>query len=768
MPTWPNASRRTRAVAALAGLLLAVPAMAARPLPYGAVTDAELASCDEAAWRGDASASGRCYGNLLAAAEPDVRAEAAWALGDRQAANRWFRDALKQRPDDLDVKTRWGELFASTHQDAEAMALFNEVLADDPNHPFAVVGAATVLAESFESDAEARIAPLLADADEAPGARLRAALLRARFALERGELDDAADMLDLAEQIAETNSWPTLDVLALRIAHDLLGGGDGSEALAAGRAINENYGPLYTEAAYFLTITRFYRRAIGWLENAVGADPRRARAHEMLGVNLLRDNRIGAARQHLETAYELDPFSPVAVNTLRLIDSFDRFDLIRDAAPTTGRYAGQPPLELRLRNDEAAVLAPLTIELTRQAIDVFTRRYRFRLAEPVVIEMYPDHDDFAVRTAGMPGLGILGATFGYVVAMDSPSGRSISEFQWGTVLWHELAHVFTLEATGHRVPRWFSEGISVYEEWVSGPNPGVRVPPGVFAQIGADKMLPVADLDAGFVRPTYPNQVIVSYMQAGLICLYVAERFGEPALADLVDAYTDGATTTAAITRVLDVSPSEFDRAFADWVEQHYGALYNDLDHWRQTSELAASALAAKDYDNAIDAASEALELYPGYVEPDSAYLTLARAALARDNRALAESTFDRWLAQGGYDPAAIIEYANALYDDGTRTKAADVLARVRWVAPLAAEPAMQLAEWRLELGDGEAALAALTRVLALNPHDRARVLYLTARAHALTGDRTAAQSTLLDALDIAPDYRDAQKFLLELVRAGS
>ena len=36
---------------------------------------------------------------------------------------------------------------------------------------------------------------------------------------------------------------------------------------------------------------------------------------------------------------------------------------------------------------------------------------------------YPDHEDFAVRTLGMPGFGALGVTFGYTIAMDSPSGR---------------------------------------------------------------------------------------------------------------------------------------------------------------------------------------------------------------------------------------------------------------------------------------------------------------------------------------------------------
>ncbi len=46
-----------------------------------------------------------------------------------------------------------------------------------------------------------------------------------------------------------------------------------------------------------------------------------------------------------------------------------------------------------------------------------------KLNGPVQVELYPDHEDFAVRTMGMPGLGALGVTFGEVVAMDSPSKR---------------------------------------------------------------------------------------------------------------------------------------------------------------------------------------------------------------------------------------------------------------------------------------------------------------------------------------------------------
>ena len=188
------------------------------------------------------------------------------------------------------------------------------------------------------------------------------------------------------------------------------------------------------------------------------------------------------------------------------------------------------------------MLEPYVLDLVNRTIDTYSKRYGFELKQPVIVELYPDHDDFAVRIAGLPGIGLLGVTFGYLVAMDSPTGRADDDFHWGTTLWHEMAHVFTLEATNHLVPRWFSEGVSVYEEWSTGPLPGRHIPLPVFAAIKEDKFLPVAELDRGFIRPTYEAQVIVSYMQAGLICEYIAGRFGQEALERMLDEFAAART----------------------------------------------------------------------------------------------------------------------------------------------------------------------------------------------------------------------------------
>ena len=161
-----------------------------------------------------------------------------------------------------------------------------------------------------------------------------------------------------------------------------------------------------------------------------------------------------------------------------------------------------------------------------------------------------------------------------------------------------------MEATYHLVPRWFSEGVSVYEEWRSGPTPGVRLPMNIYAAMREDKFLPIADLDEGFIRPTYEDQVIVSYMQAGLICQFIDERYGDDKLALMLKAFAEGASSVESIERVLDLSPSAFDRAFSAFVDEEHGDFLARFDDWNAAQAAAAQAFAEDDWDNAIKAAN--------------------------------------------------------------------------------------------------------------------------------------------------------------------
>jgi len=167
------------------------------------------------------------------------------------------------------------------------------------------------------------------------------------------------------------------------------------------------------------------------------------------------------------------------------------------------------------------------------------------------VEVYPDHEDFAVRTMGLPGLGALGVTFGYSIAMDSPSGRPPGQFHWASTLWHEMSHVFTLTATNHRVPRWFTEGMAVHEETAVAPDWGDRLSPDVIAAIKNKKLLPVTQLDRGFIHPTTPGQIIISYFQGGQICDYINNKWGWDTLLAMLHDFGTGEDTASVVRKEL-------------------------------------------------------------------------------------------------------------------------------------------------------------------------------------------------------------------------
>lgn len=717
--------------------------------------DAALAACDGMRDHGLRSDAKACYRELaLTTREPRVRAEAYWAVNDFKAANRAFSQAVR-RADSADVRARWGRLYLEAQQPGDAMQLFREALELEPDHVEARLGTALVMLQGFEPGAGELLETLMR---EAPANR-EVRLVAARLALEEGDLNTARGLLEESLDASTAEDALRLETYSLLAALDHLEGRTPSPWTKSALQINPVYGEIYSTIAHFYVIKRLYRQAIDLYAKGVALDPELWSAHAELGINLLRDNRFEEARQHLTIAYEGDPFSAETVNTLRLLDSLDRFEV------TTHRR-GEQEVVLRLHRDEAGVLTPYVLDLVERSVKRFAKSYDFVLREPVVIELYPHPADFAVRTAGMPGIGILGATFGYVVAMESPSARGIEdEFDWGSALWHEMAHVFTLEATAHRVPRWFSEGVSVFEEWTSGPTQQRNVPPTFLRALHEDRLLPVAKLDQGFIRPSYPEQVGVSYVQSGLVCQFIAERWSIRALSELLHRFDGKVTDAGAIEHALGVEHEEFDARFLAYLDERFGALAAALPNWRTLVEDAITAAREERWGDALDLADEARFLYPEYVGVNSPYLVLARAHDAKGDRASALEMRRQYWDRGGRRPDALTDLASALAERGEGAEAVEVLESVVFVAPFEAELHQRLGETLLAQGRAPEAVKEFQVLLASDPHDKAAAHYLLARAYDQLGASVETQRHLLYSLEIAPAYRPAQKMLLEISR---
>jgi len=725
----------------------------------------ELRTCDDAKYRGRTPEARDCYRRLLESSGNVItQAEAAWALGDTQRANTLFREAANANERSSQPRVRWGRLFLHTHQHADALTLFQEALERSQADVYAKLGMAHVLAEQFEGEARTLVDEVLAQDDTL----LDAHLLRARMDLEEGQLENVAKTLDRAQQLAEKQKHPPLEIYTLRAVLDQLQKGEGRTTwIDRALAYNPRYGAIFEQLAHFEVMRRRYRQATVLLRRAVEVQPDLWSAHAELGSNLLREGDFTQARTHLTTAYSGDPYSATTVNTLRLLDRVDDFEVTSTQlalASASGSGSQQAEVRLRLSKKEADALRPYVQDLASDSIATFSRRYGFEPREPITLELYPEHDDFAVRVAALPGIGLLGVTFGYLVAMDSPSGRSTGEFHWGSTLWHEMAHVFTLEVTDHRVPRWLSEGISVFEEWRTGPTPGVVVTPETIAALSANRLLPIADLDSGFIRPKYPNQVQVSYMQAGLVCLFIEQRWGFDKLVELLKQFTQETTTQQAVEATFKLPSADFDKQFDAFARERYKALLADLPGWEKLYGEASKAVAEARWRDAIEPARKAMELYPEHSGPDSAYLLLARAYDKVGERAQALQTLLAYRQAGGWDPGALRELATWLDEAGRAEEALEVLAALNYVDPLNGNQHLLLGERLLAGGKSEDSLREFRVQLALNPHDPAPGHFGMARALRALGDRPASRRHLLDALETAPHYKPAQEMLLQML----
>ena len=744
-----------------AALLLCVP-LRAFEYDYSGLRDAALLECDKLHWAAQTTAAESCYSQLASETGNDWhRAEALWALGEINDANSAFGRAVAADPENPMLRVRWGYLYLETWQYQDAVGLFQEALEIDENFAAAEVGIARANTADFSAGGFGELLNLL----ESHVDNMEAIMTLARLYMEQRDTEGALVYLDTAAEILNPDLPPTR-LYAYYAAADYIDGKDPQSWIDKALEVNPNYGDLFVHLAFFAEITYQYRDAARFLQQAVQIDPYNWVARAELGLALAKLDRIEDSRQHLEAAYEGDPFNIETVNLLKLFDTFDDFQVVERAISYDTPEGSQTTrVRLRLHRDEAAVLAPYSFELLERAIPLFAERYNYVPTETIAIELYPHHDDFAVRTLGEPMIGPLGIAFGYLFAMDSPSAKPPGAFHWGSVLWHELSHVFSLEASGSRVPRWFSEGLSTYEEWNSGPLDHYQIPAYVFQRIGEGRMLSVRDLDGGFLRQEYENQIIVSYQEAGLICQFIADTWGADKFAEMLALFKQRLDMEQVFEQVLGINTFAFDAQFENWVFEEFDNVIDKAEALLGYLNAAGQAYAAENWEVVLDNANRALIIYPEYTEDGNAYEPLARTYQELGDLESELTILREYQRNGGYAPGALQRLAELLELEGADAEALDVRRALRFVAPFPEQLHRDLAQGYAAAGDRENALMEYTMLLDMGAQDSASVHYGIAQLHLTSGRTELARRHTLLALETAPYYREAQQLLMTIMQ---
>jgi len=682
-----------------------------------------------------------CFLKLAQAKDPAQKAEGHWGLKELEDAKVAFEEALKKYPDDPSVRIRFGLMFYEGFNRNEAVKLLTEALAIDPADPEGMLTLAKILSRGFDGKA-IELAEKAAAADPS---LYEAHELLARLQLENSE---EAKAIEEAKKALAINP-KALHAMATLGAIELLKNRP-TDQFDKIQAIDPKYGEGWYWAGHHFIQNRRYEEGIAFFRKALEIDPELMMAREQLGVNLMRIGKSIEAHQQLEMAYNAKWQTDEVVNSLRLIDSYANF--------VSHVFEGG---EVRLHKKEADILKPYFEEEVRRARKTYEEKYKMQLEAKIEVEVYPNHEDFAVRTLGMPGLGATGVSFGPVVAMDSPSARRPGDYHWASTLWHELSHSYILVKSKYLVPRWFTEGISVHEETQASPEWGDNVEPPMLEALTKKQFLPVSDFDSGFVRPKNPLQVGLSYFQAGQALDWIVRDYGQDAVNAMVDSFAKQEALEEILKKHLKLTPKEFDEKLDAYLQAKWSKSAAKLGDFKAAMGRGKGALDGKQWDAAIAEAQKGREAFPEHV---ASYEALGKAYTEKGDKKMAREYLREYAKRGGRAPWALKELAKLEEAEGDKAMAAAALQRLIYIAPVGDEDLhKKLGEYYLDLNKPERALPAFLAQLASKPVDPAGAYYNLARSYLALSRRPEAQDALLQALELAPGFKPAQKLLLEM-----
>lgn len=511
---------------------------------------------------------------------------------------------------------------------------------------------------------------------------------------------------------------------------------------------------------------------------ALKLDPLYLPAKMQLAQDLLRLGQEEEGWKLAEEVYQTDGYNIVAHNLVTLQESVDKF-----------RTLEADGIMARMDAREAEIYGHRVLELLTRAKRELCSKYDVKIETPIIVELFPKQEDFAIRTFGLPGgAGFLGVCFGTVITANSPASQGASPTCWESTLWHEFCHVVTLNKTHNRMPRWLSEGISVYEERQAHASWGQGMTPASRKMLLGDELTPVDQLSGAFLRPASPQHLLFAYYESSLVVEYLVEKHGIDSLKKILDDLGTGLPINDALARhtgsleELNKGFTEFARKKAeamapeaDWSEpelprradaaQAIAWLKEHPNNYAGLQRLARQLITLKQWEAAKEPLEAMRKLYPDDKGADSLY-----AMLARVHRELKETPQERQalerLVQMSDDNVDAFERLAELTSQSGEWELTRTYAQ-RWLAvnPLLPAPHRLAAEAAERLKDDKLAISSYQAILLLNPVDIAELHLKMSTALQHTGDLVAAKRHALLAVEEAPRFRAAHRQLLALTR---
>lgn len=729
------------------------------------------------------------YNDGLVFSSEDVGmvALAAWLTDNFHDANSLFDEATRANPNNLEAQVLWGNLFQEKYNAEDAQRSYQAALEINFKYTDALVGMAQITGDERALQQALTVNPNSVLALETYGQLLM-----------RNEREaEAQDYFDRALAL-NPESLKTLSVLASQAALE-----ERSEDFASYRNQVEAFSPgnpkFLGDVADTFGNNYLFTEAVEYARAAIAADDEYWQGYTVLGNNLIRLGEEAEGKQMLEVSYENDPFNVMTSNMLKVFDTLETYTTVESEH-----------FKVQMSQRDADVLWPYLNPLLEESWDTLTAKWGFEPESPVLIQVFEKTEDFAVRSVGLPDIGpLVGICFGKVITLISPDTLSAN---WQEIVWHEFMHVITLQMTGNRMPRWLSEGISVWEEREGRPYWGRSQGLDLVRAAQQDKLLPVADLNSGFSGAQDSADLGFAYFQSYLVVDYIAKEYGFDKLVELVGQYGLIKEDSARFSEVFDKSLDEFDAGFNTWIDQRVAEI-DVFVHTEDSPDEGAghghgvrensSAILAELYNNeslkqhmlariqenpkdfqaylqlgivlfkeenfteAKQYLQQAYDMLPSYTGYPSPALVLSQIYEKEGDRPgqLAQLELLLQNLQHDFDSAMIL--AQAALADNEMERAEYYIGRAMEVDPYRAEVHRIKAEYADRIKDSTMAVTEYEVLVKLDIDDPVESHTDLAEAYLMNGQLPEAKRNVLKALEIAPSFLRAQQVLLQSVEGA-
>ena len=698
----------------------------------------------------------------------------ALALGadPKEVLDKVYAVAQKAAPTLREVYLARGELALEKHDFALAAKAFAEGSEKIPNDSDLLFGTA----RAFEDGNRRAMLEALELALKANPRHVPALLLQVDHQVDAEAYEAASKLLDRVATISPGH--PELFAYRAVLAH--LAGQPDEANLARATALRAVPKQPRVDFLIGRKLSQKYRFAEGAASQrrALTLDPDYLPAKAQLASDLLRLGNEEEGWPLITEVNAADGYDVEAYNLVTLRDTLATYAVLKNEH-----------FSIRMTQRESDLYGLRVLDLLTRARDRLVERYGVELAEPTLVDIFGDQKDFAVRTFGLPDIeGFLGVCFGRVITANSPAATGTGKgVNWESVLWHEYCHVVTLQFTQNKMPRWLSEGISVFEERQADPGWGMRMTPRYWEMIRGGDLSPIAELSSVFLSPPTPEHVQFAYFQSSLVVEFFIERFGFDALKGVLRSLRVGVPINQAIERHT-VAMDSLEREFAAFAQGRATAFAREVvmqkppmpllraessaelkdwlaknpDNFTGLTALARQAAADKRWSDVLPLADRLIQLVPDHVGLDSAYGLRVEALRETGDRAGERDALVAWTPRTDGAVNAylrLMDLAAEQKDWSTVVRSAE---RFLAVNPLVAAPYERLAAAADAQADLAGAAGAWKTLLRLDPPNPSDVHYQLADVLHRAGDPEARRH-LLAALEDAPRHRAALALLLRL-----